>query len=38
LDGKTYPYDLNKILFSSLYDEYYDWLEENKEKLGLTED
>jgi len=36
LNGKTYPYDLNKTLFSSLYDEYYDWLDKNKEKLGLN--
>lgn len=35
---KTYPSVLNEYLLSTLYNEYYDWLEVNKEKLGLTED
>ena len=35
---KIYPSVLNEYLLSTLYNEYYDWLEANKEKLGLTED
>ena len=34
---KMYPSDLNKYLLDDLSNEYYDWLDKNKEKLGLTE-
>ena len=35
---KIYPSIMNEYLLDNLYYEYYDWLDENKEKLGLTED
>lgn len=35
---KIYPSSMNEYLLDNLYNEYYDWLETNKEKLGLTED
>ena len=37
LREKMYPSDLNKYLLDDLYSEYCDWLDKNKEKLGLTE-
>ena len=38
LREKMYPIVLNEYLLDDLYSEYYDWLEANKEKLGLIED
>ena len=38
LREKMYPSVLNEYLLDDLSNEYYDWLEANKEKLGLTED
>lgn len=38
LREKMYPSVLNKYLLDDLYSEYYDWLDKNKEKLGLIED
>ena len=39
LDGKKkYLYSINEGFFDYAYGEYYNWLEENKEKLGLIED
>ena len=38
LREKMYPSDLNKYLLDDLCSEYYDWLDKNKEKLGLIED
>ena len=38
LREKMYPSDLNKYLLDDLSNEYYDWLDKNKEKLDLTED
>ena len=35
---KIYPSVLNEYLLNDLSNEYCDWLEANKEKLGLTED
>ena len=35
---KIYPSSMNEYLLDDLYNEYYDWLNKNKEKLGLTED
>ena len=35
---KIYPSALNEYLLNDLSNEYCDWLEANKEKLGLTED
>lgn len=35
---KMYPNVLNEYLLDDLYSEYYDWLDKNKEKLGLIED
>lgn len=35
---KVYPNSINEYFLDNLYDGYYGWLEENKEKLGLTED
>lgn len=37
-DKKTYPTVLNEFTFDSLYGGYCDWLNKNKEKLGLTEE
>ena len=37
LREKMYPSVLNEYLLDDLSNEYYDWLETNKEKLGLTE-
>ena len=37
LREKMYPSDLNKYLLDDLSNEYYDWLDKNKEKLGLIE-
>ena len=37
-DKKIYPSVLNEYLLNDLSNEYCDWLEANKEKLGLTED
>lgn len=37
LREKMYPSVLNEYLLDDLYSEYYDWLDKNKEKLGLTE-
>ncbi len=37
-DGRIYPTDLNEFEFYSLYESYRDWLNKNKEKLGLTEE
>lgn len=34
---KIYPSVMNEYLLDNLYNEYYDWLDKNKEKLGLTE-
>ena len=33
---KIYPSSMNEYLFDSLYHEYYEWLNKNKEKLGLA--
>ena len=38
LREKMYPSVLNEYLLDDLSNEYYDWLEANKEKLGLIED
>ena len=38
LREKKYPSVLNEYLLDDLSNEYYDWLETNKEKLDLTED
>ena len=38
LREKMYPSVLNENLLDDLSNEYYDWLEANKEKLGLIED
>ena len=38
LREKMYPSVLNDYLLDDLSNEYYDWLEANKEKLGLIED
>ena len=38
LREKMYPSDLNKYILDDLSNEYYDWLDKNKEKLGLIED
>ena len=38
LREKMYPNVLNQDLLDDLYSEYYDWLDKNKEKLGLTEE
>lgn len=38
LHEKMYPSVLNEYLLDDLYSEYYDWLDKNKEKLGLIED
>lgn len=38
LREKMYPSVLNEYLLDDLSSEYYDWLDKNKEKLGLTED
>ena len=35
---KMYPNVLNQYLLDDLYSEYCDWLDKNKEKLGLIED
>ena len=35
---KMYPNVLNQYLLDDLYSEYYDWLDKNKEKLGLIEE
>lgn len=37
-EKKVYPSSMNEYLLDTLYNEYYDWLETNKEKLGLIED
>ena len=37
-EKKIYPYSINEYLLDNLCNEYYDWLNENKEKLGLIED
>ena len=34
---KMYPSVLNEYLLDDLSNEYYDWLDKNKEKLDLTE-
>ena len=34
---KIYPSSMNEYLLDDLNNEYYDWLDKNKEKLGLTE-
>ena len=33
-----YPSVLNEYLLDDLSSEYYDWLDKNKEKLGLIEE
>ncbi len=33
---KIYPSSMNEYLFDNLYHEYYEWLDKNKEKLGLA--
>ena len=38
LREKMYPNVLNEYLLDDLSSEYYDWLDKNKEKLGLIED
>ena len=38
LREKMYPSVLNEYLLDDLSNEYYDWLDKNKEKLGLIED
>ena len=38
LREKMYPSVLNEYLLDDLSSEYYDWLDKNKEKLGLIED
>lgn len=38
LREKMYLSVLNENLLDDLSSEYYDWLDKNKEKLGLTED
>ena len=38
LREKMYPSVLNEYLLDDLSNEYYDWLDKNKEKLDLTED
>ena len=38
LREKMYPSVLNEYLLNDLSNKYCDWLEANKEKLGLTED
>lgn len=38
LREKMYPSVLNEYLLDDLYSEYYDWLDKNKEKLGLIEE
>lgn len=39
LDGnKVYPCAMNEYLLANLDDSYYEWLEENKERLGLIDD
>ena len=35
---KMYPSVLNEYLLDDLSSEYYDWLDKNKEKLGLIEE
>lgn len=35
---KIYPFVMNDYILDNLYNEYYDWLDENKEKLGLIDD
>lgn len=35
---KTYPNTMNEYLLDNLYHEYYEWLDKNKEKLGLNDD
>lgn len=37
---KIYPISINEDILDNLnlYDEYYDWLDKNKEKLGLNND
>ena len=37
LREKMYPSVLNEYLLDDLSSEYYDWLDKNKEKLGLIE-
>ena len=37
LREKMYPSVLNEYLLDDLCNEYYDWLDKNKEKLGLIE-
>lgn len=37
LREKLYPRDLNAHIFDDLSNEYFDWLNKNKEKLGLIE-
>lgn len=38
LREKMYPSVLNEYLLDDLCSEYYDWLDKNKEKLGLIEE
>jgi len=35
---KVYPSSMNEYILDNLYNEYYDWLDKNKEKLGLNDD
>lgn len=35
---KIYPSSINEYLLDTLYNEYYDWLKTNKEKLALIEE
>jgi len=35
---KIYPSSMNEHILDNLYNEYYDWLDKNKEKLGLNVD
>ena len=35
---KIYPFVMNEYLLDDLCNEYYDWLNKNKEELGLTKD
>ncbi len=37
-EKKVYPSSMNEYLLDTLYNEYYDWLDKNKEKLGLNDD
>ena len=34
---KIYPNSINEYISDDLYDGYYDWLDKNKEKLGLDD-